>query len=186
MIDVCGRPWRISAGIDCLLSDAFILTVPVFDNEARLSRILSAFAPAIRLNSSPSQTLYTVNLALKLSPRSLMGSDVDPLVLFEVLAKWLHLRSHCRHAGKRAFLLGYVKGICGLGPSPKYFLTGGTTTCQGPRQCLLACWVQRVNHTMTTGPMPPRTMLQKMAGFCRAAQLMYVRGASKNWTGAIE
>lgn len=49
--------------------------------------------------------------------------------------------------------LGYVRGICGLGPSPMARLIGGTVKAM-------------------TGPMLPTTRDQKMAGLLRAAHRM--------------
>lgn len=62
-----------------------------------------------------------------------------------------------QQATSRRNVLGYVKGICGLGPSPNMRLTGGTAT------------------TMT-GPTQPTTIDQKMAGLTCIAQRTYARG----------
>lgn len=52
-------------------------------------------------------------------------------------------------------------------------------------QARLLFQVSRIMHTTIRGPKLPMTKLHRMAGLWRAAQVMYLRGAPQNVTGAM-
>jgi len=107
---------------------------------------------------------------------TLIGTIASQLIRSILISSWVLSCScrYCNDASARPFQkpharlhsLGYVNGICGLGPSPIRYLIGGTTTAK-------------------TGPMQPRMTDQKIAGFWFTAHLMYCLGDWKMLTGAI-